>query len=94
MGRSPYPRKIFLHKERRTAAKFRERNPRTVINWGLFAMLVGCWKDSAMDNIDGEYDRLVEQLHDCTKKAESFGTTKRRMSLEALELIRQRGGST
>ncbi|ETN86990.1 hypothetical protein NECAME_15996 [Necator americanus] len=25
-----------------------------------------------MDNIDEEYDRLVEYLHDCAKKAESF----------------------
>ncbi|ETN84156.1 hypothetical protein NECAME_17227 [Necator americanus] len=44
-----------------------------------------------MDNIDEEYDRLVEHLHDCAKKAESFKTTKRRLSLETLELIRQRG---
>ncbi|KAK6749446.1 hypothetical protein RB195_001822 [Necator americanus] len=43
-----------------------------------------------MDNIDEEYDRLVEHLHDCAKKAESFKTTKRRLSLETLELIRQR----
>ncbi|KAK6740233.1 hypothetical protein RB195_008606 [Necator americanus] len=54
------------------AAKFRERNPRTTINWDLFATLVGFWEDSAMDNIDEEYDRLVEHLHDCAKKAESF----------------------
>ncbi|KAK6743263.1 hypothetical protein RB195_010491 [Necator americanus] len=44
-----------------------------------------------MDNIDKEYDRLVEHLHDCAKKAESFKTAKRRLSLETLELIRQRG---
>ncbi|KAK6732092.1 hypothetical protein RB195_016458 [Necator americanus] len=42
-----------------------------------------------MDNIDEEYDRLVEHLHDCAKKAESFKTTKRGLSLETLELIRQ-----
>ncbi|KAK6762178.1 hypothetical protein RB195_023046 [Necator americanus] len=71
------------------AAKFRERNPRTAINWDLFATLAGFWEDSAMDNIDEEYDRLVEHLHDCAKKAESFKTTKRRLSLETLELIRQ-----
>ncbi|KAK6737800.1 hypothetical protein RB195_020105 [Necator americanus] len=53
--------------------------------------LAGFWKDSAMDNIDEEYDQLVEHLHDCAKKAESFKTTKRRLSLETLELIRQRG---
>ncbi|KAK6762341.1 hypothetical protein RB195_023162 [Necator americanus] len=44
-----------------------------------------------MDNIEEEYDRLVEHLHNCAKKAESFKTTKRRLSLETLELIRQRG---
>ncbi|KAK6760990.1 hypothetical protein RB195_022168 [Necator americanus] len=36
------------------AAKFRERNPRTIINWDLFATLAGFWEDSAMDNIDEE----------------------------------------
>ncbi|KAK6726447.1 hypothetical protein RB195_004642 [Necator americanus] len=39
-----------------------------------------------MENVDEEYD----YLHDCAKKAESFKTTKRRLSLETLELIRQR----
>ncbi|KAK6762585.1 hypothetical protein RB195_023346 [Necator americanus] len=71
----------------------KERNPRTTINWDLFATLAGFWEDSAMDNIDEEYDRLVEHLHDCAKKAESFKTTKRRLSLETLELIRQRGAA-
>ncbi|KAK6749060.1 hypothetical protein RB195_001585 [Necator americanus] len=37
-----------------------------------------------MDNIDEEY---IEHLHNCAKKAESFKTTKRRLSLETLELI-------
>ncbi|KAK6739657.1 hypothetical protein RB195_008261 [Necator americanus] len=46
-----------------------------------------------MDNIDEEYDRLVEHLHDCAKKAESFKITKRRLSLETLELIWQRGAA-
>ncbi|KAK6756043.1 hypothetical protein RB195_014437 [Necator americanus] len=68
-------------------------NKRTTINWDLFATLAGFWEDSAMDNIDEEYDRLVEHLHDCAKKAESFKTTKRRLSLETLELIRQRGAA-
>ncbi|KAK6752313.1 hypothetical protein RB195_003621 [Necator americanus] len=75
------------------AAKFRGRNPRTIINWDLFATLAGFWEDSAMDNIDKEYDRLVEHLHDCAKKAESFKPTKRRLSLQTLELIRQRGAA-
>ncbi|KAK6735423.1 hypothetical protein RB195_018564 [Necator americanus] len=46
-----------------------------------------------MDNIDEEYDRLVEHLHDCAKKAESFKITKRRLSLETLELTRQHGAA-
>ncbi|KAK6755689.1 hypothetical protein RB195_014212 [Necator americanus] len=71
----------------------RERNPRTTINWDLFATLAGFWEDSAMDNINEEYDRLVEHVHDCAKKAESFKTTKRRLALETLELIRQRGAA-
>ncbi|KAK6741007.1 hypothetical protein RB195_009077 [Necator americanus] len=75
------------------AAKFTERNPRTIINWDLFAMLAGFWKDPAMDNIDGEYDRLVEHLHDCAKKADSFKTSTRRLFLETFELIRQRGAA-
>ncbi|KAK6736436.1 hypothetical protein RB195_019241 [Necator americanus] len=56
----------------------------------LFVTLAGFWEDSA---VDGEYDRLVEHLHDCTKKTESFKTTKERLSLETLELIRQRGAA-
>ncbi|KAK6727478.1 hypothetical protein RB195_005267 [Necator americanus] len=50
------------------AAKFRGRNPRTIINRDFFATLAGFWEDSAMDNIDDEYDRLVEHLHDCCEE--------------------------
>ncbi|KAK6729236.1 hypothetical protein RB195_006341 [Necator americanus] len=50
-------------------------------------------EDSAVDNMDEEYDQLVEHLHNCAKKAESLKTTKRRLSLETLELIRQRGAT-
>ncbi|KAK6728725.1 hypothetical protein RB195_006021 [Necator americanus] len=75
----------FIRREEKDA-RFRERNPRTTIKWDLFDMLAGFWEDSAMDNIDEDYDRLVEHLHDCTKKAESFKTTTRRLSLEALKL--------
>ncbi|KAK6751618.1 hypothetical protein RB195_003188 [Necator americanus] len=75
------------------AAKFRERNPRTTINWDLFATLADFWEDSAMDNIDEEYDRLVEHLHDCAKEAESFKTTRRLLSLQTRELIHQRGAA-
>ncbi|KAK6735502.1 hypothetical protein RB195_018612 [Necator americanus] len=41
-----------------------------------------------MGNIDDEYKRLVEHLHDCTRKVKSFKTTKKRLSPETLELIR------
>ncbi|ETN77925.1 hypothetical protein NECAME_10709 [Necator americanus] len=70
-----------------------ERLSETTINWDLFATLPGFWEDSAMDNIDEEYDRLVQHLRDWAKKAESFKTTKRRLSLETLELIRQHGAA-
>ncbi|KAK6763377.1 hypothetical protein RB195_023904 [Necator americanus] len=43
-----------------------------------------------MDNIDDEYERLVVHFHDCTRKAKSFKTAKRRLSQKTLELIRQR----
>ncbi|KAK6735544.1 hypothetical protein RB195_018638 [Necator americanus] len=62
--------RLSFTKRAEKAAKFRERNPRTIINWNLFATLAGFWEDSAMDNIDEEYDRLVEHLHDCAKKAD------------------------
>ncbi|KAK6745741.1 hypothetical protein RB195_012079 [Necator americanus] len=70
-----------------------ERKSQDYHQLGSLATLAGFWEDSAMDNIDEEYDRLVEHLHDCAKKAESFKTTKRRLSLETLELIRQRGAA-
>ncbi|KAK6741019.1 hypothetical protein RB195_009086 [Necator americanus] len=71
----------------------RERNPRTITNWDLFATLAGFWEDSAIYSIDDENKRFVENLPDCAKKAESFKTTKRRLSLETFELIRQRGAA-
>ncbi|VDO91708.1 unnamed protein product [Heligmosomoides polygyrus] len=47
-----------------------------------------------MDNIDGEYDRFVYDLHDSAKRAKSLKTTKRRrLSPEALQLIRQGGAA-
>ncbi|VDO23607.1 unnamed protein product [Heligmosomoides polygyrus] len=46
-----------------------------------------------MDNIDEEYDRFMHHLLDNAKEAESFTTTKRRLSPETLELIRQRGAA-
>ncbi|KAK6762976.1 hypothetical protein RB195_023617 [Necator americanus] len=74
----PQARFSFTLREVKTA-KFRERFPNAIINRDLFAALAASWEDSAMDNIEEEYDRLVEHLHDCTGKAESSKTTKRRL---------------
>ncbi|XGW07546.1 hypothetical protein V3C99_010591 [Haemonchus contortus] len=73
------------------AMKFRKRSPKTSINWDNFASLASKWEDSVIDNIDEEYNRLVEHLHDSATKAESLQVAKRRLSSETLELIRQRG---
>ncbi|XGW34914.1 hypothetical protein V3C99_018735 [Haemonchus contortus] len=56
-----------------------------------FASLASLWEDSVNDNIDEEYDRLVEHLHDCARRAESLKDVKKRLSSKTLELIRQRG---
>ncbi|RCN51700.1 hypothetical protein ANCCAN_02060 [Ancylostoma caninum] len=53
----------------------------------------GFWEDAVVDIIDKEYDRLVQHLRDSAKKAEGFRATKRRLSYETLELIRQRGAA-
>ncbi|KAK6763968.1 hypothetical protein RB195_024339 [Necator americanus] len=84
--------KDFFTRKEDKARKFRKRL-RTIVDWKLFATSAGFWKDSADDSIDEEYNRLVEHLRDCTKSAESFQTTKRRLSLETFELIRQRGAA-
>uniref|UniRef100_A0A7I4XYF7 Reverse transcriptase domain-containing protein n=1 Tax=Haemonchus contortus TaxID=6289 RepID=A0A7I4XYF7_HAECO len=73
------------------AMKFRKRSPKTSINWDNFASLARKWEDSVIDNIDEEYNRLVEHLHDSATKAESLQVAKRRLSSETLELIRRRG---
>ncbi|KAK6763002.1 hypothetical protein RB195_023635 [Necator americanus] len=82
----------FARREEK-AGKFRKRSLRTIIYWDLFATLAGFWEDSAMDNINEEYDRFVEDLHDCTRNAQSSKTTKRRLSLETLDLICQCGAA-
>ncbi|WKY03173.1 hypothetical protein Q1695_016459 [Nippostrongylus brasiliensis] len=50
-----------------------------------------CWKDSAEDNIDEEYNRVIAHIRDCVQVAESPKNTRKRLSYETLELIRQRG---
>ncbi|KAJ1362154.1 hypothetical protein KIN20_021587 [Parelaphostrongylus tenuis] len=73
------------------ASKLKQRSPRTTVNWDVFKSLVGPWVDTVVDNIDEEYDRLVEYLYVSAIKAESPKVTKRRLSPQTLELIRQRG---
>ncbi|KIH43069.1 hypothetical protein ANCDUO_26934, partial [Ancylostoma duodenale] len=51
----------------------------------------GFWEDAVVDNIDEEYDRLVQHLRDSAREAEGSRATKGRLSYETLELIRQRG---
>nr|CDJ82713.1 polyprotein [Haemonchus contortus] len=53
--------------------------------------LASKWEDFVIDNIDEEYNCLVEHLHGSTTKAESPQVVKRRLSSKTLELIRQRG---
>uniref|UniRef100_A0A158PAX2 Endo/exonuclease/phosphatase domain-containing protein n=1 Tax=Angiostrongylus cantonensis TaxID=6313 RepID=A0A158PAX2_ANGCA len=50
-----------------------------------------CWEDAVVDNIDEGYDRLIQHLHFSAMKAESSKVTKKRLSSETLELMRQRG---
>ncbi|KIH62952.1 hypothetical protein ANCDUO_06762 [Ancylostoma duodenale] len=70
---------------------YKKRTPKPVINWDLFTSLAGFWEDAVVDNIDEEYDRLVQHLRDSARKAEGSRSTKRRLSYETLELIRRRG---
>ncbi|RCN40287.1 hypothetical protein ANCCAN_13774 [Ancylostoma caninum] len=50
-------------------------------------------EDAVVDNIDKDYDRLLQHLRDSAKKAEGSTATKRLLSYETLELIRQRGAA-
>ncbi|VDM58334.1 unnamed protein product [Angiostrongylus costaricensis] len=83
-------RSYFLRKGEK-AAKFKNRSPRITTNWDLFSSLVGRWEDAVVDNIDEEYDRLRQYLHVSAMKAHGSELTKRRLSPETLELMRQRG---
>ncbi|EYB83630.1 hypothetical protein Y032_0332g2772 [Ancylostoma ceylanicum] len=74
-------------------AKYKRRSPKPIINWDLFTTLAGFREDTVVDNIDEEYERLIQHLRNSAKKAEGSRTTKRRLSHETLELIRQRGAA-
>ncbi|EYC29723.1 hypothetical protein Y032_0006g3144 [Ancylostoma ceylanicum] len=72
---------------------YKKRSPKPTINCDLFTTLAGFWEDDVVDNIDEEYERLIQHLCDSAKKAEGSRTTKRRLSHETLELVRQRGAA-
>ncbi|EYC15252.1 hypothetical protein Y032_0037g3415 [Ancylostoma ceylanicum] len=46
-------------------------------------------EDTVVDNIDEEYEQLIQHLRDSAKKAEGSRITNRRLSHDTLELIRQ-----
>ncbi|KIH52688.1 hypothetical protein ANCDUO_17208, partial [Ancylostoma duodenale] len=69
------------------------RSSKPVINRNLFTSLAGSCEDAVVDNIDEEYDQLVQHLCDSAKRAEGSRTTKRLPSYKTLELIRQRGAA-
>uniref|UniRef100_A0A0K0CXM0 Uncharacterized protein n=1 Tax=Angiostrongylus cantonensis TaxID=6313 RepID=A0A0K0CXM0_ANGCA len=71
------------------AAKFKNRSPRTTTNWNLFNSIVGCCEDAIVDNVDEEYNRLIQHLHVSAVKAESSKVTQKRLFPETQELIRQ-----
>ncbi|WKX89936.1 hypothetical protein Q1695_009070 [Nippostrongylus brasiliensis] len=81
---------FHLTRRQEKAMKFKKRGPRTLVNWDLFSSLASCWKDSAEDNIDEKYNRFIAHIRDCAQEADSPKNTLKRLSHEALELIRQR----
>ncbi|EYB95699.1 hypothetical protein Y032_0156g3096 [Ancylostoma ceylanicum] len=74
--------RFFFSRKGGKAAKYKKRSPKTTINLDLFTTLAGFWEDTVVDNIDKEYERLIQHLRDSAKKAEGSRTTKRRLSLE------------
>ncbi|XGW07923.1 hypothetical protein V3C99_010778 [Haemonchus contortus] len=64
--------------------KFRKRSPKTSINWDHFASLASKWEDSVIDNIDEEYKRLVEHLHDRREIARATGNHQQTSELAKL----------
>ncbi|EYC36459.1 hypothetical protein Y032_0894g2915 [Ancylostoma ceylanicum] len=83
--------RVFFSRKGEKTAKYKKRSPKTTISWDLFTTLAGFWEDNFVDNIDEEYERLIQHLRDSAKKAECSRTTKRRLSHETVELIRQPG---
>ncbi|EYC43942.1 hypothetical protein Y032_0476g2139 [Ancylostoma ceylanicum] len=90
---SPPSRKILLLAQRRESREVQEEESQTNHQLGSFHNASRLWEDTVVDNIDEEYERLIQHLCDSAKKAEGSRTTKRRLSHETLELIRQRGAA-
>ncbi|XP_055965460.1 craniofacial development protein 2-like, partial [Sorex fumeus] len=83
--------KFYFTERGERAAKFKKRTPRMTTNWELFGTIAATREDAIVDNIDEEYDRLVQHLHECARNAKREIATKSRLSSKTLELIRQRG---
>ncbi|EYC26583.1 hypothetical protein Y032_0010g847 [Ancylostoma ceylanicum] len=81
-----------LHIEK--ATKYKKRSLKPTIDSDLFTTLASFWEDTVVDNIDEEYERLIQHLRDSAKKAESSRTTKRRLSLTKMTALRRPDGTT
>ncbi|EYB97648.1 hypothetical protein Y032_0139g2142 [Ancylostoma ceylanicum] len=84
---------FFFSRKEEKAAKYKKRSPKPTINWDLFTTLAGFWGNTVVNNINEEYEKLIQHLRDSAKKAEGSKTIKRLLSHETLELIRQRGAA-
>ncbi|EYC29362.1 hypothetical protein Y032_0006g2937 [Ancylostoma ceylanicum] len=54
--------RFFFSRKGKKAAKYKRRSPKPTINWDLFTTLAGFWEDTVVDNIDEEYERLIQHL--------------------------------
>ncbi|VDM63454.1 unnamed protein product [Angiostrongylus costaricensis] len=76
--------RFYFSRKGEEAAKFKNRSAKTTINWDIFNLLVGCWKDAVTDNIDEECDRLIQHLHVSAMRAEGSTVTKRSLCRKLL----------
>lgn len=75
------------------SARFKKVSPRTDISKDPYPSLASLGEDTVTDSIEEKYDRFVNQLSDSAKEAKSLRTTKKRLPLETLAVIRQHGAS-
>ena len=61
--------KFYFTRNGERAVKFRKHLPMKTINWDLFSSISGSWRDTVIDNIDEEYERFVQRVHDCARDA-------------------------